>query len=305
MDRKTPLIVITGPTGSGKTGIALELSRSYPIEVISADSMQIYRYMDIATAKPDEQEQSLLPHHLIDIADPDEEFNAGMFADLAGEKISQVISRGRVPIVVGGTGLYIKSLIYGLIAAPPRSPRLRAYFGSLREKKGTPCLWHMLARTDPASAAKIPPNDFVRIVRYLEIIFSTGVRPSSLHDQHAFSTPRYDARILCIMPDRSKLYEAINDRVYRMMDLGLVAETRNLLAMGYDGSLRSMQTLAYKHVLKYLNSEIGLNDAIEQIQRDTRRYAKRQITWIRSHHDQSSYCKAGDAGNLISRWLDL
>jgi tRNA dimethylallyltransferase len=304
VDRKTPLIVITGPTGSGKTRLALDLSRSWPIEVISADSMQIYRYMDIATAKPGKLEKSLLRHHLIDIVDPDKEFNAGMFAALARENISQVLSRGNLPVVVGGTGLYIKSLIYGLIPAPPRSQKLRAYFRSLREMKGTPYLWHILARTDPASAAKITPNDFVRIVRYLEIIFSAGVRPSSLHEEHAFSTPQYDARVVCIMPDRSMLYHAINERVHTMMDLGLVAETKKLLAMGYDSSLRSMQTLAYKHVLRYLNSEIRLKDAVSQIQRDTRRYAKRQITWIRSNHDPGTYCEADDAEQLISCWIE-
>jgi len=304
MDRKTSLIVITGPTGSGKTGIALNLSRSCPIEVISADSMQIYRHMDIATAKPSEHEKSLLPHHLIDIVAPDEEFNAGMFAGLAREKIPQILSRGHIPVVVGGTGLYIKSLIYGLIPAPPRSQRLRAYFQSLREKKGAQYLWHILALTDPLSAAKITPNDSARIVRYLEIIFCAGLRPSSLHEEHAFSTPRYDTRIVCIMPDRHSLYSAIDSRVHRMVDRGLVAETQKLLAMGYDSSLRSMQTLAYKHVLRYLNSEIGMDDAVSDIQRDTRRYAKRQITWIRGHHDSGSYCGADDACKLILSWID-
>jgi tRNA dimethylallyltransferase len=304
VDKKTPLIVITGPTGSGKTGLVLELCRTWPIEVISADSMQIYRYMDIATAKPDAQEQSRLPHHLIDIVNPDEEYNAGMFAVQAGEKISQVLSRGSVPVVVGGTGLYIKSLIYGLIPAPPRSQRLRACLDSLRERKGTAYLWHMLDRIDPVSASKITDNDFARIVRYLEIVFTTGLRPSSLHEEHGFATPLYDARIVCIMPERQQLYHAIDNRVYRMMELGLVFETQNLLARGYDSSLRSMQTLAYKHVLGYLNSDISLDDAISQIQRDTRRYAKRQITWIRGHHDPSSYCEAGGAFTLVSRWID-
>ncbi len=304
VDKKTPLIVITGPTGSGKTGLVLELCRTWPIEVISADSMQIYRHMDIATAKPSKMEQALLPHHLIDIVDPDEEYNAGMFAAHAGQKISQVLSQGGVPIVVGGTGLYIKSLIYGLIPAPPRSQELRDCLASLRESKGTAYLWHMLDRIDPVSAAKITDNDFGRIVRYLEIVFTTGLRPSSLHEEHRFATPLYDARIVCIMPERQQLYHAIDNRVHRMMEAGLVAETQNLLALGYDSSLRSMQTLAYRHVLGYLNSDITLDDAISQIQRDTRRYAKRQVTWIRGHHDPSLYCDAEGAYKRVSGWIE-
>ncbi len=304
MDRKTPLIVITGPTGSGKTGLALELAGTYPIEVISADSMQIYRYMDIATAKPDEQERSLLPHHLIDVVDPDEEFNAGIFATLAREKISQVYAAKKIPIVVGGTGLYIKALIFGLIPAPAGSERLRAYLRSLAASRGSRHLWDVLARLDPPSAGKITPNDSARIIRYLEIVFLTGERPSMLQDGHGFALPLFDTRIACIMPQRQELYQAIDNRVYRMLDLGLVDETEQLIRRGYSPSLRSMQTLAYKHVLSYLSHETGLDEAVSLIQRDTRRYAKRQITWIRAHHAPQTCYDPAAARPVIARWLD-
>ena len=304
MDQKTPLIVITGPTGSGKTELAMGIANSYPIEVISADSMQIYRYMDIATAKPSKKELSLLPHHLIDIVNPDEDFNAGMFATLAGQKISELLSRGRIPIIVGGTGLYIKSLVYGLIPAPPKSEKLRSYLRELSRKKGTWFLWNLLERLDRVSAEKITPNDSARILRYLEIIFLTGVRPSSLHSKHGFAVSAYKVHTVCIMPNRQQLYHSINKRACAMMDLGLVEETKGLLEKGYTPALRSMQTLAYKHVIGYLNSDLSLDEAVSLIQRDTRRYAKRQITWIRSHHDQGSFYKIEEGKQVISHLLD-
>ncbi|MBN2297605.1 MAG: tRNA (adenosine(37)-N6)-dimethylallyltransferase MiaA [Deltaproteobacteria bacterium] len=304
MDQKTPLIVITGPTGSGKTAIALDLAGLYPIEVISADSMQIYRYMDIATAKPSKKERSFLPHHLIDIVNPDEDFNAGMFAALAGQKISELLSKGRIPIVIGGTGLYIKSLVYGLIPAPAKSEKLRSYFRRLSKKKGIWLLWHFLARLDPVSAEKIAPNDSSRILRYLEIIFLSGVRPSSLHGRHGFSMPAYNVQTVCIMPERKKLYHSIDSRVYAMMDQGLVEETKGLLERGYTPALRSMQTLAYKHVIGYLNSDLSLDEAVSLIQRDTRHYAKRQITWIRSHNDQGCYYNAEEGRQVISHLIE-
>jgi tRNA dimethylallyltransferase len=304
MDRKTPLIVITGPTGSGKTSLCLDLARIYPLEVISADSMQIYRYMDIATAKPVKHERSLLPHHIIDVVTPDEEFNAGMFTDMAREKITDVLARGNLPIVAGGTGLYIKALIYGLVPAPPRSQKLRSVLLSLSSRNGNSYLWRFLARLDPLSAEKIDPNDSARTIRYLEIIFLTGTPPSNLHGKHRFKKPFYDARIACIIPQRQKLYDDINNRVYQMIDLGLVNETQSLVERGYNSSLRSMQTLAYKHILKYLNSDIDLEKAVLSIQRDTRNYAKRQITWIRSHHDPNSYFEKENASRIISRWIE-
>jgi len=304
LDKKTPLIIITGPTGSGKTALALEMAHSYPIEVISADSMQIYRFMDIATAKPSRDEQSALPHHLIDIINPDEEFNAGMFSALAAQRISGLYERKRIPLVVGGTGLYIKSLVYGLIQVPPKSDKLRDYFSALKRKRGLEYVWSVLERLDPASAEKVSRNDSVRILRYLEIIFITGVRPSSLHKRHGFAEPAYHVQTVCIMPDRQDLYGSIDKRVYAMMDQGLVEETQGLLERGYSPVLRSMQTLAYKHITGYLDSQLSLDQALSLIQRDTRHYAKRQITWIRSHHSQERYHTFEECTSIMPRLLD-
>jgi tRNA dimethylallyltransferase len=303
VDRTAPLIVITGPTGSGKTGIALDLARRFPIEAVSADSMQVYRHMDIATAKPTAAEQALLPHHLIDIRDPDEEFNAGMFMAMAAEKIGEIRARRRIPVVVGGTGLYIKALIYGLAPVPPRSSRLRDWLRSLAQARGTPHLWEALNRMDPKNAEHIRKNDAVRIARSLEIIFLTGRRASEVLGGHGFSEAWYRARIICVMPGRDLLYRSIDERVHAMVEAGLLEETWRLLELGYDPSLRSMQTLAYKHVLQLLEGRIGLPSCVGRIQRDTRHYAKRQITWMRSHYDQGSFLEPERARAELERWL--
>ncbi len=295
--------MITGPTGSGKTGIALRLAGKYPLEVISADSMQVYRHMDIATAKPTPEELSLLPHHLIDVVDPDEEFNAGMFVSLARQKISEVRARRAIPVVVGGTGLYIKALIYGLASAPPRSEKVRAHLKSVADEKGSPHLWGLLYRLDPETARNLGQNDRVRIVRSLEIMILTGRRPGEFYHEHGFSRPYYEVCTVCVVPGRDRLNENIDSRVIRMMESGLIEETKRLLALGYSPGLRSMQTLAYKHIIGYLESRVGLDLAVSLIQRDTRRYAKRQLTWMRSHYESSTFHPPEDAFPILEGML--
>lgn len=304
MDRTPPLIVITGPTGAGKTALALALARGFPLEVVSADSMQVYRHMDIATAKPTRQEQAVLPHTLIDIREPDEEFNAGMFMDLASRAIQEIRSRGGIPVVVGGTGLYIKALLYGLAPVPPRSPGLRAWLRARAGEKGSAALWETLRRYDPQHAEKISRNDVVRITRSLEVAFLTGRRPSGVFGGHGFSTPRFDARVVCLMPERDSLYRAIDARVEGMFEAGLVEEARRLLDLGFDPGLRSMQTLAYRHVVKLLEGSLGFESALGRIQRDTRHYAKRQVTWMRSHHEREAFQAPGRAFETLSGWLE-
>jgi tRNA dimethylallyltransferase len=282
----------------------MQLAGAYPIEVISADSMQVYRYMDIATAKPSPRERVKLPHHLIDVVDPDEEFNAGMFSAQASKVIAEIRSRAKIPVIVGGTGLYIKALIYGLSPAPPRSLKLRNFFRSIEDKNGGRNLWRILDRLDPETAKITNKNDIVRIIRSLEIIFLTGMKPSIIHQGHGFSKPLYEARLLCIMPERDRLNADINARVIRMIDSGLVTETEKLLEMGYEPGLRSMQTLAYKHMLEFLASRTDLDRAVSLIQRDTRRYAKRQVTWMKSHHEPGSFRSCDEALKLVSGWID-
>jgi len=304
MDGQEDLIVITGPTGSGKTSLALELSRSHAMEVISADSMQVYRHMDIATAKPGPREQAALPHHLIDVVNPDEEFHAALFMDLARRMIAEIRSRGSIPVVVGGTGLYIKALVYGLAVAPSGSQRIRTVLRSLIERRGIEHLEAMLMRLDPTAASLIRRNDAVRLIRSLEIIFLTGRTTSSIYASHGFAQPSFHARIACIMPDRGLLFSNIDLRTRSMFATGLLDETLKLLSMGYSPSLRSMQTLAYKHCIGFLERRIDLEEAVRCVQRDTRRYAKRQITWMRSQPDHMFFDSPGRAYEEVSSWLE-
>jgi tRNA dimethylallyltransferase len=303
MARKTSLVIITGPTCSGKTKLALALGKQYPIEVISADSMQVYKYMDIATAKPTLKEQDIVPHHLIDVIEPDKEFNAGMFAEMAQQKIEEIRSRKKIPIVVGGTGLYIKALIYGLCPAPPRSEQLRSTFKKIIEEKGISYMHHMLEKLDPDAAAGITQKDRTRIVRALEIIFLTGKKPSSIQKSHGFESPQINAKIFCLLPERSLLYSRIDKRVNEMIEAGLIEETKRLLDMGYNSELRSMQTLAYKHVVDHLTSSLSIEETIRLIQRDTRRYAKRQITWIKAQENIKFFDDIENAKLAIEKCL--
>ena len=303
MGRKTPLIILTGPTGAGKTALALKLAKKHPIEVVSADSMQVYRYMDIGTAKPGNEELKLLPHHVIDVVNPDQEFNAGMFLEMALHAIKDIQSRLKIPVVIGGTGLYIKALIYGLCNAPPRSERLRYVLNSIIKQKGIHHLYNVLKRLDPQYAQKIGPNDRSRIVRALEMTFLTGSRPSSIHNEHGFSKPIFNTRIACIMPSREKLYERINLRVTEMMDMGLVEETVSILDMGYSPDLKALKNLAYKHIVSDIHSEISSDTAIRLIQRDTRHFAKRQITWFKGNLSENTFLDRRTAEKIMDAWL--
>jgi tRNA dimethylallyltransferase len=304
VDRSAPLIIITGPTGCGKTDLVFKLAQTYPLEVISADSMQVYRYMDIATAKPTLAERQLVPHHLVDIRNPDEPFDAGSFAALALEKIPEIRARGKIPMVVGGTGLYIQALIYDLCQAPPRSENLRRALRDIVTSKGAERLWAYLARLDPPTADKVGPQDVGRLIRYLEIILLTGQAPSTLHARHGFARPRLDTRVFCLNPEREVLYTSIDARVLTMFEHGLVRETEQLLNMGYRRGLAPMDALAYKHICACLDSEISLDEAVRLIQRDTRHYAKRQITWNRGHYDPSCFYTNATALEYLDRLLN-
>jgi len=298
------LIVITGPTCSGKTGLVLRLARDFPVEVISADSMQVYRYMDIATAKPTTREREALPHHLIDVVDPDQEFQAAMFVAMAREAIRLIRAARRIPVVVGGTGLYIRALIHGLAPAPARSNLVRDHLRTLIGNKGLPHLERMLQRLDPDAAAAIRKNDAVRIIRAMEIILLTGHKASDIHSRHAFRQENYAARIACIMPERERLFPDIDRRTARMMEDGLLDETRRLLDSGFGPDLHSMQTLAYKHVIRHFHSDYDLDECIRLIRRDTRRFAKRQVTWMRARPDHEYFSSAEIGFEAVSRWLD-
>jgi len=278
-------VIIAGPTATGKTSLSVALAKVFGGEIINADSMQVYRGMDIGTAKPTPEEQSGIPHHLLDVVYPDEEFNAAIYRSLALPLVSDIVSRGKICFVTGGTGLYIKSLTKGLFHCPPSDPEIRESLRRECEAHGAKVLHERLRQKDPESAERIHPNDKVRIIRALEIAQLTDHRPSDLIEKHAFSDTSLDTLTICLDVDREELYDRINIRSLAMIDDGLTEETENLLNKGYSPDLKPMQSIGYRHITAHLQGKWTLEEATENIQRDTRRYAKRQFTWFRGDPD--------------------
>ena len=286
LDPKKPkIIVIAGPTASGKTGLAVSLAQSLGGEIINADSMQVYRYMDVGTAKPTLEERRGVIHHLLDVVEPDEDFNAAIYRGMALPLAKGICAKNIPCFIVGGTGLYIKSLLGGLVELPPSDPMVRERLHLECVRKGAPKLHQRLARLDPESAESIHPNDRLRIIRALEIIQQTRKPASDLMKQHRFGNQEFLALKLCLQVEKEQLYDRINDRSEKMIDCGLVEETKRLMKKGYGPHLKSMTAIGYRHILKYLQGEWSLQKATETLKRDTRRYAKRQMTWFRAEPD--------------------
>ena len=299
------LIIICGPTGIGKTAAAIEIAEAFNAEIIGADSMQIYRQMDIGTAKPTPDEQNRIPHHMIDIIDPDEPFDAARFADLARAKAEQLYDRGIIPLVVGGTGLYIKSFLYGIFESEPVDSKIRERLKKEADEKGSDFLFQRLKQCDPVTAGKLHPNDTYRILRALEIHEATGKSISQYQDTHAFSEQLYDALKIGLNMDRALLYERINERVDAMLAAGFVDEVKMLLNAGYTRDLKSMQSIGYRHIVDYLEGRLTREECVRTLKRDHRRYAKRQLTWFGAD-DQIIWKKPGqmdDIKALISEFL--
>jgi tRNA dimethylallyltransferase len=278
--KKPKVIVICGPTGIGKTTVGIRLADKLGAEIISADSMQIYRYMDIGTAKPTAAEQSKIPHHMIDIVDPDEAFDAVRYAELAREKVMQLHQRGVLPFVVGGTGLYIKALLQGLFQADPTDPKIRERLKKEAAENGSTVLYDRLEQIDPDTANRLHPNDTYRILRALETIESTGRSISEHHQDHGFTDEPFDALKIGLQFDRQKLYDRIDQRVDLMIAAGLVDEVKKLLGLGYSADLKSMQSIGYRHMADFLGGRLPWDECVRTLKRDTRRFAKRQFTWF-------------------------
>jgi len=279
---KIPLLVIVGPTAVGKTDTAVLVAQQIDGEIISADSMQIYRGMDIGTAKPSEEERGGIKHHLIDVADPGEEFSVADFQRIARKDIEDIYRRGRFPIVVGGTGLYINSLVYNMdFTETISNPELRENLTTIALERGNEYLHEMLKRADPETAAKLHPNDRRRIIRALEVYQCSGMPMSQYHKNVEMQTIPYDPLMIGLRMNRKELYDRIEKRVDRMMESGLVKEVQGLLDRGCSKDTVSMQGLGYKEIIGYLEGEYSLETAVEILKRDTRRFAKRQFTWFR------------------------
>jgi len=281
-DPKPKLVIIAGPTASGKTSLAVEMAHEFNGEIINADSMQVYRYMDIGTAKPAISERGGIVHHLIDVADPDDDFNASRYRELTIPAIKGIIDRKKTCFIVGGTGLYIKTLLNGLMECPASDPDVRDELFNEYREKGSPFLHERLMRLDPASAGRIHPNDRTRVIRALEIIRLTDRPHSSIIMEHGFNERPFLALKICLNVGRERLYDRINDRSRHMVEAGLIDETGALLEKGYSPELKSMNSLGYRHALAFLRKELNLDAMISRLKQDTRRYAKRQLTWFRA-----------------------
>jgi tRNA dimethylallyltransferase len=272
---------IVGPTGSGKTALALEAAERLGAEIVNADSRQLYRGMDIGTAKPSPEERRRVSHHLIDVRSPDEPVDVATFVTMAREAIAEIAGRGRAILVVGGSGLYLRVLRGGIFSGPSASPELRRELEALAAERGIGFLHDRLAEVDPASASRIQRNDLYRITRALEVYRLTGV-PISVHQQrHRFAAAEYEALMLGIEVSRARLYEAIERRFEAMIEVGLVDEVRALLAQGYNPDRPPLSAIGYREISAFVRGELELEKAVEAAKRESRRLAKRQLTWFR------------------------
>lgn len=279
---KKNLIIIAGPTASGKTSLSIELSKRIDGEIVSADSMQIYKYMDIGSAKPTIDEMQGIPHHMIDIIKPEEEFSVALYRQKAGECIDDIISRGKMPIVVGGTGLYINSLTYPLdFTNTAQDKEYRSYLQKLAENFGGEYIHNMLKEVDIESADRLHPNDIKRIIRALEVYKNTGKTMTEYKLESKLKDIEYNFAYMGLYMDRQKLYDRINKRVDEMFEKGLVEEVKKLKEMGYNKNMTSMQGIGYKEVFDYLDGLYTLDEVKDIIKQNTRHYAKRQLTWFR------------------------
>ena len=285
MEKKPPLLILTGPTAVGKTALSIALAREVQGEIISADSMQVYRYMDIGSAKIRKEEMCGVPHYLIDGLNPEEEFNIYVFQQMAKKAMAQIYANGHVPIVVGGTGFYIQSLIYDILFEEEEDDGIRQKYEQLLTEKGEKYLHDLLEKVDTVSAEKIHFHNNKRVIRALEF-YEKNHYPISEHNetqQHRESP--YEFRYFVLNDDREKLYQKIELRVDEMVQNGLIDEVKHLKEMGYHRGMVSMQGLGYKEILDYLDDKITLEEAIYRIKRDTRHFAKRQLTWFRRERD--------------------
>ena len=303
------VLTVVGPTAVGKTAVAIAVARSREGEIVSADSRQIYRGMDIGTAKPTPDERRLVPHHLIDIVDPSEVYDAVRFAADAERTIVNLIARGATPLVVGGTGFYVASLFRGLFEGPGRSPEVRTALSERAESQGVAALHQELERVDPVSAERIHANDLSRVIRALEVYATTG-RPLSEWQEEPVRTPAFSARYVGLTLPREQLYERIDHRVDAMITAGLLAEIEELVSSGaLSAEMPAASAVGYRELLPIVErGEGNLADAVELIKRNSRRYAKRQMTWFRSIENVEWFDLNGrtpdDAAAAIVAFLD-
>lgn len=285
-DAKKPLVIITGPTAVGKTALSLDLARAVNGEIISADSMQVYKHMDIGSAKIMPEEMEGIPHHLIDVIEPEEEFHVVKFQEMAKAAMEEIYARGRIPVVTGGTGFYIQALVRDIdFTETGGDEAYRQELEQLAKEQGAEVLHELLAKVDPVSAEEIHANNVKRVIRALEYYHFTG-EPISVHNaEQRQKTSPYQFVCFVLNRDRAELYRRIDQRVDLMLEQGLLEEVKKLADMGYTKDMVSMQGLGYKELLAYLDGELSYDEAVYILKRDTRHFAKRQLTWFKREAD--------------------
>ncbi|HEY7515920.1 MAG TPA: tRNA (adenosine(37)-N6)-dimethylallyltransferase MiaA [Vicinamibacteria bacterium] len=295
-----------GPTAAGKSALALGIAREADAEIVSCDSLQVYRGLDIGSAKPTKEERDVVPHHLIDVVDPDESFSAADYARLGRQALASIASRARISVVVGGTGLYLQALLFGLFEGPGRNPTLRRRLTRIADRYGHDRLHRMLARVDPAAASRVASRDRVRVIRALEVYRATGRTLSEHHRRHS-SRPRassgFATLVVGVAPDRATLRTRVERRTEAMFEAGLLDEVSGLLARGYHGGLPAMRAIGYRQAVAVVRGEIGAAEARRDIVRETMRYAKRQMTWFRHRSGATWTSSADQARDVVLAWL--
>lgn len=292
---KQPLIILTGPTAVGKTALSIKLAGAIGGEIISADSMQVYRHMDIGSAKVTKEQMAGIPHHLIDVLEPDQEFSVVTFQAMAKEALAHIYAHGHIPIIVGGSGFYIQALLYDIdFSEQAEDDGIRGELEALLQRGGEGAkktLHNMLEELDPEAASQIHPNNIKRVIRAIEYFHQTGEKISLHNERSREKASPYNFLYYVVTADRAQLYRRIERRVDIMLEQGLVEEVKKLKDMGCHRGQTSMQGLGYKEILDYLSGDVSLEEAVYRLKRDTRHFAKRQLTWFKRERDV--------------RWLDL
>tara|TARA_Y100001968_G_C19346586_1_gene712374 strand:- start:400 stop:1320 length:921 start_codon:yes stop_codon:yes gene_type:complete len=299
MSYKKTLIVVAGPTASGKSDLAIKLAQTFQGEIICSDSMQIYRNLNIGTSKPTKKEQKLIPHHLIDLIDPNENYSAGKYERDASQIISEIHSRRHTPIIVGGSGLYFRALMYGFSKIPKIPEIIKKKVVNLHIKHGTRYCWEKLEKLDKLSAKDLHPNDTSRILRSLQVFLATGYSIKKFQKDNPFLVARYPCVAVAIEWERNLLYERINKRTLNMLKSGWINEVETLLKY-YPKESTPFQSIGYSEIIQHLSGKLELNQMIQKIQQRTRNYAKRQITWFRKE-SMIEWFQPGDVPKVFSR----
>lgn len=298
------IIVVAGPTAVGKTEYAIKIAKHFNGEIVSCDSMQLYKYMDIGSAKPTKEEQSQVKHYLVDEIDPKEEFSVAIYQKLAKKAIKEIIDKGKIPVIAGGTGLYLNSILYNMdFGNTDSNKKLREEYEKIAKEQGTDKLYEILLDLDPKAAGRIHKNNVKRVIRAIEAVKTSG---QGLNDFKTDITlnDEYEPVMLCLNRDRDELYERINKRVDILVDMGLLEEVKGLMDMGFTADDIAMKGIGYKEIIGYFEGQYDLNEAIELVKRNTRRYAKRQITWFKRYENMQWFNLSTDSLEDIISWIE-